>query len=139
MRHLQATFTLHDEIYQIKDFSRDNVRVLLRLDANKVDLSKKGVHREDKDFAVIWARDYDKGRVLYNGLGIVKKSGSGLIYKRCGGTWYYGPWAISAATGPPDPRRHRRLFCRHRSTNPETGANTWIWPRIRCFCAMSHD
>ena len=64
-----ANFTLQDEIYQIKDFSRDNVRVLLRLDAGKVDLTKKGVHRKDGDFAVVWARNYGKGRVLYNGLG----------------------------------------------------------------------
>src|ERR1700687_4218545 len=56
VEHLSANFTLHDEIYQIKDFSRDNVRVLLRLDASKVDLSKKGVNRKDKEFAVIWAR-----------------------------------------------------------------------------------
>src|SRR5262245_44203890 len=39
MRHLRGEFTLKDEIYQIKDFSRDRVRVLLRLDADKVDLS----------------------------------------------------------------------------------------------------
>jgi type 1 glutamine amidotransferase len=58
-----------DEIYQIKDFSREQVRVLLRLDASKVDLSRKGVHRKDHDFPIIWARNYGKGRVLYNGLG----------------------------------------------------------------------
>jgi type 1 glutamine amidotransferase len=69
MTRLSQNFTLHDEIYQIKDFSRANVRVLLRLDADKVDLSRQGVHRQDKDFAVIWAREYGKGRVLYNGLG----------------------------------------------------------------------
>src|SRR5271165_154690 len=69
MKHLPLRFTLKDEIYQIKNFSRDNVRVLLRLDAAGVDLSRKGVHRKDQDFAVIWARDYGKGRVLYNGLG----------------------------------------------------------------------
>ena len=69
MGHLARKFTLRDEIYQIKDFSRDNVRVLLRLDASKVDLSRKGVRRKDRDFAVIWARNYGKGRVLYNGLG----------------------------------------------------------------------
>ena len=62
-------FTLRDEIYQIKDYSRANVRVLLRLDAGKIDLAKKGVKRKDNDFAVMWARDYGKGRVLYNGLG----------------------------------------------------------------------
>jgi uncharacterized protein len=69
MKHFPRTFTLQDEIYQIRDFSRDKVRVLMRLDAGKVDQSRKGVHRKDGDFAVIWARTYGKGRVLYNGLG----------------------------------------------------------------------
>jgi hypothetical protein len=69
MQHLPRSFTLFDEIYQIKDFSRENVRVLLRLDTAKVDLNRKMVHRTDHDFAVIWARNYGKGRVLYNGLG----------------------------------------------------------------------
>jgi type 1 glutamine amidotransferase len=69
MRHFPRSFTLQDEIYQIKDFSREDVRVLLRLDASRVDLSRQGVRRKDKDFAVIWARTYGKGRVLYNGLG----------------------------------------------------------------------
>jgi len=69
MGHLERNFALHDEIYQIKDFSRENVRVLLSLDASKVDLSKPGVHRKDIDFPIIWARTFGKGRVLYNGLG----------------------------------------------------------------------
>jgi type 1 glutamine amidotransferase len=62
-------FTLRDEIYQIRDFARDGVHVLLRLDAAKLDLSRKGVRRTDNGFPVIWARRYGKGRVLYNGLG----------------------------------------------------------------------
>lgn len=69
MRHLPSLFRLKDEIYQIRDFSRADVRVLLRLDPSKVDLARKGVRRKDGDFAVIWARNYGKGRVLYNGLG----------------------------------------------------------------------
>jgi type 1 glutamine amidotransferase len=69
MAHLARNFTLQDEIYQIKDFSRADVRVLVRLDSGKIDLSRKGVHRKDGDFAVVWARTYGKGRVLYNGLG----------------------------------------------------------------------
>jgi type 1 glutamine amidotransferase len=69
MGHFPRAFTLTDEIYQIRDFSRADVRVLLRLDASKVDLSRKGVRRKDRDFAVVWARTYGKGRVLYNGLG----------------------------------------------------------------------
>ncbi len=69
MHHFPQEFNLQDEIYQIRNFSREKVRVLLRLDASKVDLTKKGVNRTDQDFAVVWARNYGKGRVLYNGLG----------------------------------------------------------------------
>ncbi len=72
MQYFPASFVLQDEIYQIKDFSRENVRVLLSLDPEKLDLTRKGVKRTDKDFAVIWARNYGKGRVLYNGLGHVQ-------------------------------------------------------------------
>jgi uncharacterized protein len=72
MKYLPKSFAMSDEIYQARNFSRDKVRVLLRLDADKLDLSNKRVHRTDKDFAVVWARDYGKGRVLYNGLGHVE-------------------------------------------------------------------
>jgi uncharacterized protein len=72
MKHLPSHFTMKDEIYQIKNFSRDNVRVLLSLDSSKVDLTRKGVRRNEKDFPVIWASNHGKGRVLYNGLGHTK-------------------------------------------------------------------
>jgi uncharacterized protein len=70
MKELPARFALFDEIYQIKDFTRTNARVLLSLDANEVDLTRTGVKRAD--FPVIWAKNYGKGRVLYNGLGHVQ-------------------------------------------------------------------
>lgn len=69
MRSFPRSFSLLDEIYQVKGFSRDTVRVLMSLDAAKLDLGKDGVRRADKDFAVVWARTYGNGRVLYNGLG----------------------------------------------------------------------
>ena len=69
MCYLPTRFSLKDEIYQIKSFSRKNVRVLLSLDSRKLDLARKGVRRDEKDFPVIWASQYGKGRVLYNGLG----------------------------------------------------------------------
>lgn len=71
MKSIPSAFTLRDEIYQYKNFSRQNVRVLLSLDAAKIDLTRNGVKRADHDFAVAWARDFGKGRVLYNGLGHV--------------------------------------------------------------------
>ncbi|HEY3937650.1 MAG TPA: ThuA domain-containing protein [Bryobacteraceae bacterium] len=64
-------FTIRDEIYQIKDFSRDKCRVLMRLDASKLDLKNPRVHRADRDFAVSWAKMYGKGRVYYSTLGHV--------------------------------------------------------------------
>jgi uncharacterized protein len=69
MKHLPQKFTMKDEIYQIRNFSKDHVRVLMSLDTSKVDLTRKGVRRENKEFPVIWASQYGKGRVLYNGLG----------------------------------------------------------------------
>jgi hypothetical protein len=71
LKNFPGTFSLFDEVYQIKDYSRQNVRVLMSLDASKLDLTRKGVKRTDKDFAVIWAKNFGKGRVLYNGLGQV--------------------------------------------------------------------
>jgi type 1 glutamine amidotransferase len=69
MRQWPAAFVFKDEIYQIRNFSRDKVRVLMRLDANKLDLSNSRVHRKDRDFAVTWAKMYGKGRVYYSTLG----------------------------------------------------------------------
>jgi type 1 glutamine amidotransferase len=68
-RHFPPNFTIMDEIYQVKDFSRDRVRVLMRLDESKIDLQRKGVKRTDGDFAVSWMRNYGKGRVFYSTFG----------------------------------------------------------------------
>jgi len=72
MSQWPRAFTLTDEIYQIKNYSRENTRVLMRLDASKLDLNNPRVHRTDKDFAVTWARMYGKGRVFYSTLGHVE-------------------------------------------------------------------
>jgi uncharacterized protein len=69
MKAFSGNFTINDEIYQVKDFSRDRVRVLARLDPEKLDLGTARVHRSDRDFAVAWARSYGKGRVFYSCFG----------------------------------------------------------------------
>jgi type 1 glutamine amidotransferase len=71
MQQWPRAFTLTDEIYQMKNFSRDNTRVLMRLDPSKLDLTNPKVHRKDRDFAVTWAKMYGKGRVFYSTLGHV--------------------------------------------------------------------
>jgi len=67
--HLPEAFTITDEIYQFKDWSRDKVHVLLRLDPAKIDWTKKGIKRTDKDFALAWTKTFGKGRVFYTALG----------------------------------------------------------------------
>ena len=73
-RHLPRSFVLRDEIYQMRNFSRDRVRVLLRLDEATVDLKKAGVKRADGDFPLAWVREYGKGRVFYSAFGHTEES-----------------------------------------------------------------
>jgi type 1 glutamine amidotransferase len=72
MSGFPAAFQFTDEIYQAKDFSREKSHVIARLDASKLDLANPRVsaeRRADKDFAVIWAKTYGKGRVYYSTFG----------------------------------------------------------------------
>jgi hypothetical protein len=74
MQKFPHFFTVRDEIYQIKDFSREKCRVLMTLDASKLDLANPRVHRADHDFAATWAKMYGKGRVFYSTLGHVEEN-----------------------------------------------------------------
>jgi type 1 glutamine amidotransferase len=74
MQKFPPAFTIKDEIYQVKQYSRDKTRVLMRLDASKLDLNNPRVHRADRDFAVSWAKTYGKGRVFYSTLGHVPEN-----------------------------------------------------------------
>jgi type 1 glutamine amidotransferase len=67
-KHFPPAFALVDEFYQTKDYSRDKIRVLLRLDVSKMP-PNAGVRRTDGDFPLVWARTYGKGRVFYSSLG----------------------------------------------------------------------
>jgi type 1 glutamine amidotransferase len=74
MGQFPRSFVLRDEIYQMRNYSRAKVRVLMRLDTSKLDLKNKNVHRTDGDFAVTWAKMYGKGRVYYTTLGHVESN-----------------------------------------------------------------
>ncbi len=59
-----------EEIYQLKDpYNSKSVHMLLRLDTEKTDMTRKGIKRTDGDFGVAWARPWEKGRVFYCSLG----------------------------------------------------------------------
>ena len=69
-KSLPHEFTMRDEMYQYKaPYSRDQVDVLASLDASKLDLTNKGVHRTDHDFPIAWVKSYGKGRVFSSTLG----------------------------------------------------------------------
>jgi type 1 glutamine amidotransferase len=63
-KHFAQTFNLSDEFYQPKNFSRDKMRVLLRLDTSKMPPNPEN-HRADGDLPLAWAKMYGKGRVFY--------------------------------------------------------------------------
>lgn len=61
-------FWITDEIYQFKEpYSREKVRVLLSMDAEKGDPNTRG--RKDRDNPVAWIQQIGKGRTFYASLG----------------------------------------------------------------------
>lgn len=63
-KHLPAIFNLTDEFYQVKNFSREKSRVLLRLDTSKLPPNQNLINK-DGDFPLAWAKMYGQGRVFY--------------------------------------------------------------------------
>ena len=106
MRHLPRTKVFHDELYQIKDFSRDKIRVLAHLDASALDLTKPLVHRKDGDFPAAWARTYGRGRVFYSILGHEADDWDNPAIA----TMYYEAmrWALGLVDGDASPSTSRR-------------------------------
>jgi type 1 glutamine amidotransferase len=68
MKGFPQPYTIRDEFYQTKEFSRKDIDVLLSLDTSKLDLNRPLVHRKDHDFPLVWVRNYGKGRVFYSAL-----------------------------------------------------------------------
>jgi type 1 glutamine amidotransferase len=63
-RHLPAVFSITDEFYQAKNFSREKSRVLLRLDTSKLP-PNSNLLNQNGDFPLAWAKTYGKGRVFF--------------------------------------------------------------------------
>ena len=58
---------INDEIYQFRNWTRDDKHVIMSIDDASIDTSKG--KRADKDYAAAWARREGKGRVFYTSLG----------------------------------------------------------------------
>lgn len=61
-KELPSKFKVTEEIYLLKDWSRDKVRVLIALD-------KHPNSGEPGDYPIAWVHQYGKGRVFYTSLG----------------------------------------------------------------------
>lgn len=61
-RHLTATWTVFDEIYQLKNFDRNKVHGLLTLD-------KHPNNQTPGDYPIAWCKNFGNGRVFYTSLG----------------------------------------------------------------------
>jgi type 1 glutamine amidotransferase len=66
IKHFPAIFTIKDEFYKPKDFSRDKIDVLLRLDTSKLQTSRPMAGDNNGDVPLAWAKTYGKGRVFYS-------------------------------------------------------------------------
>ena len=66
---LKPSFSIFDEIYQFSELSRDQVRVLMTLDTNSVDIGAAGVNPGTDDFPLAWCLRYGEGPVFYTALG----------------------------------------------------------------------
>lgn len=68
-RFLPPVFNLRDEMYQIIDWSRKDMDVLLRLDVSHLDTRQKNIDNHSGDFPLAWAKMFGKGKVFYCALG----------------------------------------------------------------------
>jgi len=67
-------FDISDEVFQFSEpYSRDNLRVLLKIDSSRTDFSEERrilpERRDDMDLALSWIRRYGRGRVYYSSFG----------------------------------------------------------------------
>ena len=73
MRHFPPRLFIHDEMYSPKNWSREKVNVLMRLDETQLNYTNPqygvAATRPDKDQAIAWSKMYGKGRVFYSSLG----------------------------------------------------------------------
>jgi type 1 glutamine amidotransferase len=62
-------FSFLDEIYQHRNWSRDKVEVVMRLDIGATDMTKPGIKRTDGDFGLVWGHAFGEGRSVYSAFG----------------------------------------------------------------------
>ena len=66
---IESPWRIADEIYQHRDWNRDEMCVVMSLDPDGTNMQKQGMKREDGDYGIAWCRPYGEGRSFYTALG----------------------------------------------------------------------
>jgi len=92
---------IHDEIYQQRNWSRDEVCVLMSLNTAQTNMDRPGIKREDRDFGIAWCKPFGKGRSFYTALGHGDEVFDNPLYQKhlLGGIL----WAMGVVDGPSTP------------------------------------
>jgi type 1 glutamine amidotransferase len=90
-----------DEIFQHRDWSRDQMSVLMSLNVRQTPMDRAGIKREDRDFGIAWCRQIDRGRSFYTALGHRNEVMDDPVWQRhlLGGV----RWAMGEVDGPSTP------------------------------------
>jgi hypothetical protein len=107
MQHFPKYLRLFDEMYSPREWSRDKVNVLMRMDETKLNYVNpqyglKSI-RADKDQALAWSKMYGKGRVFYSSLGHTKEAWDDPLVRKHyleGVRWVMGRTEGSTASHP---------------------------------------
>ncbi len=93
MEQWPHSFIFHDEIYQIRNFSRDKLRVLMRLDASKLDLTNSAGAPQGSGFRGHMGQDVRQGAAyITRRSAIPSKIGTGRRCRPCMWERSNGPW-----------------------------------------------
>jgi uncharacterized protein len=106
VHHLPVSFRKQDEWYVVRNWSRSEVNVLLRLDGTKLDYSQPEIGSQippDHDFPLAWTKRYGKGRVFVSSVGHHSEafSDADIVQMYTEGT----KWALGLTEG--DERPHK--------------------------------
>jgi type 1 glutamine amidotransferase len=105
---LPRQFVKQDELYVVRNFSRDDAEVLVSVDKGVLDMSRVAWQLPpDRDIPVVWIKQYGKGRVFVSTLGHAKEAFDDPEVARI---YLEGiKWALRLSGGDAQPRLpHRR-------------------------------
>ncbi len=123
--HLGDSWTIQDEIYQFKNYSREKLHVILSMNAASV--KEKG-KRADGDYPIAWCKKHGEGRVFYTSLGHRKDVWTNPVFREhvLGGIrWALGLAPGDSTPGKPKPPSEWKPIFTDIAKCPRSGKSNW--------------